>query len=143
MNEARSDKMVTAFVEEPGGVYKMTLINGPIASALNVAASEGDKEANGVLHVLAAYFDKLAVMPERSTCLACDRAVNPKAVPLVAMIELARDDSSVVMLNCMCKRCVNACPDGDSLTRAVLVGYGREMMKNPRVINPSPIIGHA
>lgn len=143
MNEAWPAIMETTFVEEAGGVYKMRLINGPIAAALNVAARKGDREAHGVLHVLAAYFDELAVTPEQSTCLACDAAVSSNNIPLIAMLEPAISSCSVVVLNCICVRCVAACADSDRLMRTVLKGYGRRMMKNPRVINVSSEIGHA
>lgn len=143
MDEARPDKVAASFVDEADGVYRVRLVDRSIALALDKAADEGDDEAAGIVQALMEYLNVLTTEPERSLCLACDAPVDPKAIPLIVLIEPARDDASVAVGNCMCAPCVTACPDGASLTQAVLAGYGRGMMVNPRIISLSPGVGHA
>lgn len=121
MGEARPGKIKTALVEEASSVYRVRVINQLAAAAIHKASIEGDKEVAEVLDVLTEYFKVLTDWP---TCLACDRAIDPKAIPLIVLMkpltgDASIDGASVAVANCMCDRCVADCPDGNSLTRGV------------------------
>ncbi len=125
------------------GVYRVVLIDQQAARDIDKAARAGDAAAQAAADVLGQYIYEVTQEPERAACLACDAMVDPKAIPLIAVLEPATDDSTQAIVNCLCRACITACVGEDSLKRLVVEAYGREVMVNPRVVDIHPDAGHA